>query len=369
MVALFLTIAHAEEPRDPLSWYALPTIDYSSDFGLGGGLASGLYFERPDMAPYKAAVELDLYATTKRVQEHSLWFEVLQLAEQPLRLQAEVGFLATVSDNYCGVAGEPDCTTTAGDRNLLRYSAPTARVAALWSPLERAGVMAGLEGAVYRPGVFNVTTPYPDSLYAEAFPDGEQGRYTAAMVGLLTDSRDDEINPTRGLRADASVRGGGGVIGSAWTSLGLNASGIGFAPITPHLTAATRLVFDAIWGEVPTPQLGQFGGWSGGQGMGGDMGRGIRSRRYIGRRKALGQQELRWMPLTVDIARTAVTLGGVGFFDAGHVSDTDAAVTAWGTGAGIRVDIGGDFLMRYDLGLSPVEGWQPYSYIDFGHAF
>jgi hypothetical protein len=159
------------------------------------------------------------------------------------------------------------------------------------------------------------------------------------------------------------------VIGSAWTSLGLNASGIGFAPITPHLTAATRLVFDAIWGEVPTPQLGQFGGWSGGQGLGGDMGRGIRSRRYIGRRKAMGQQELRWMPLTVDIARTAVTLGGVGFFDAGHVSDTDAAVTAWGTGAGIRVDIGGDFLMRYDLGLSPVEGWQPYSYIDFGHAF
>lgn len=371
MLALLAAVAHAGEGHDPLSWYALPTIDYSSDFGLGGGLAGGLYFERPDMAPYKAAIELDLYATTKRIQAHSLWLEVLQVADRPLRLQAEVGFLASVSDNYCGVAGEPDCAAEpVGSENLLRYSAPTARTAGLWQPPALpVGLMAGLEGAIYRPGVFDVTTPYPDSLYAEAFPDGEQGRYTTAMIGLLTDSRDDEINPSRGVRADASVRGGGAATGSEWASLGLNASGIGFAPLTPALTAATRLVFDAVWGEVPTPQLAQFGGWSGGLGLGGDMGRGIRSGRYIGRRKAMGQQELRWMPLTVDIARTPVTFGGVGFFDAGIISDADAVVAAWGTGAGVRIDIGGDFLMRYDMGLSPVEDWQPYSYIDFGHAF
>ncbi|MFT5684326.1 MAG: hypothetical protein ACI8RZ_005267 [Myxococcota bacterium] len=371
MLILLAALARADEPGDPLSWYALPTIDYSSDWGLGGGLSGGLYFERDDMAPYKSAIELDLYATTKRVQEHSLWFEILQLADRPVRLQGQLGFQASTTDNYCGVAGVPDCAPVSeGNTNLLRYSAAFARLAALWQPTGwPVGLMGDLQGASYRPGVFDVAVPYPDSLYAASFPDGERGRYTTAMIGLLRDTRDDEINPARGLRADASVRGGGAATGSQWRNLGLNATSVGFLPLTPKLTTATRIVLDAVWGEVPTMVLGAFGGWAGGSGLGGDIGRGIRAGRYIGRRKALGQQELRWMPVSFSVRETPVTLGGVGFFDAGHITDEDASVSAWGTGAGIRIDIGGDFLLRYDMGLSPVEDWKPYSYIDFGHAF
>jgi hypothetical protein len=367
---MLLALAALARADDPVSWYALPTLDYTSDTGIGGGLAGGVYFERPDLEPYKAAIELDLYATTKRIQDHRLWGEILRFADLPLRIQGEVGFLATVSDSYCGIAGSPDCPQAMGPSDwLLRYTAPTGAVAALWQPTGwPAGLLAGLRGTRYRSGVFDVTTPYPGSLYAASFPDGEQGWHTTAMVGLLRDTRDDEIATRRGLRTEVSLRGGP-VIGSQWRGGGVNATGIGFAPLTPRLTLATRLVLDAMWGEVPTMALDELGGWAGGRGLGGDIGRGIRAGRYIGRRKALGQQELRWMPLTISVAQTPVTLGGVGFLDGGRVADEGASVAAWGAGGGLRIDVGGDFLMRFDMGVSPAEDWRPFSYIDFGHAF
>ena len=68
------------------------------------------------------------------------------------------------------------------------------------------------------------------------------------------------------------------------------------------------------------------------------------------------------------MARSLIVTGGAGFIDGGRVTDGADAVTAWGTGGGIRIDTAG-FVIRFDVAVSPVEGWQPYSYIDFAHAF
>ena len=74
------------------------------------------------------------------------------------------------------------------------------------------------------------------------------------------------------------------------------------------------------------------------------------------------------MPLRPSVWGEPIGLGVVGFFDAGVVADGASAVAAWGSGGGIRIDVS-DFVFRFDMGFSPVEDWQPYSYLDFGHAF
>ena len=74
------------------------------------------------------------------------------------------------------------------------------------------------------------------------------------------------------------------------------------------------------------------------------------------------------MPLHPSVWGAPLGLGVVGFFDAGVVADGEDAVAAWGTGGGIRIDVS-DFVFRFDMGFSPVEDWQPYGYLDFGHAF
>ena len=375
LVGLLPAVFAQETGEEPPSWYALPTFDFTSDTGFGFGIAGGLYAHRDGVRPYKSAIELDLYATTKRIQNHQLWFEVLQLADRPVRLQGSVGFTASVSDNFCGIAGVPDCSTAAAQPgesssdNVVRYSAPTGMLSMLWEPASwPLGLMGGWYGARYRPGVLQETTPYADSLYASLHPDGETGLYSTAMAGLRRDSRDDEIDPRRGLQADISVRGSHAVIGSRWAGAGINATAIGYLTLHESLVSATRMVVDRVWGELPTLELSRFGGWSPGSGLGGDMGRGIRADRYVGRRKSMGQQELRWMPLHPSVWGAPLGLGVVGFFDAGVVADGEDAVAAWGTGGGIRIDVS-DFVFRFDMGFSPVEDWQPYGYLDFGHAF
>ena len=374
ILALLGAAAAQEADGERPAWYALPTFDFTTDTGFGFGVAGGLYAHRDGIQPYKSAIELDLYATTKRIQSHQLWLEVLQLADRPLRLQVSAGFAASVSDNFCGIAGEPDCTGgSAGDldssEGLVRYSAPTGMLSLLWEPPSwPLGLMGGWYGARYRPGVFQETTPYADSLYAALHPDGETGLYSTAMIGVRRDRRDDEIAPSRGLQADASVRGSHAAIGSRWSGAGLNATAIGYLPLQESLVSATRLVVDRVWGEIPTLELSRFGGWSPGSGLGGDMGRGIRADRYVGRRKAMGQQELRWMPMRPSVLGRPLGLGVVGFLDAGVVADGADSVAAWGTGGGIRIEIS-DFILRFDMGFSPVEYWQPYGYLDFGHAF
>lgn len=373
MILLLSGLAAAEEER-PISWYALPTLDYSSDFGFGFGVAGGVNFEREGFAPYRSSIQVDAYATTKRIQAHRLWFDVLRFADLPLRVQGSLGFDASISDNYCGIAGEPDCVLPDADPTYyqLRHSEPTGSLNGLWQPEGwPAALFVGWSGARYRPGVFTTTTPYPDSLYAESFPEGETGLSSTAQVGVMRDTRDAEYGPTSGIWAEASARGSHRLIGSRWDSIGSNATFRSYLSLTGRLVWASRLVLDGVWGEQPTLERAAFGGWWGGWGLGGDMGRGIRDSRYIGSFKALGQQELRWMPIVFEAWDSVVQLGGVAFADGGAVTAalSEAGVAAWGTGGGIRFQMDDDFILRFDMGFSPVEGWSPYSYIDFGHAF
>ena len=108
---LAITLIAAATAAD-VGGYGVPMIDYSTDTGLGLGATGGVTWRRGDAEPYKVALDLFVYATTRRIQDHSIWLDVIDVGDRPLRLQIWAGYAASHVDNYCGTPGAADCAPT-----------------------------------------------------------------------------------------------------------------------------------------------------------------------------------------------------------------------------------------------------------------
>ncbi len=388
------------EVEDRVDWLALPTFDYTTDTGFGFGASGGVYWYRDGLTPYKAALELDLFLTTKWIQDHGLWLDVLEVRGLPLRIQTWAGYASSLTGNFCGYAHEARCDPIVaeavadgiglvGDERDeflkryygLRHTAPYAGGLGLWRLNDRPRQIEGMfgwSGVFYLPGVPSDPTPWPDSLYPSAYaPAGERGFSSQLQVGVVFDDRDDELNPRRGYWIDASVRGASQYWGSDWDYVGANLTLRSYVPLGfEELVSASRVALDGVWGDLPTLEMLRMGGLQIYEAYGGsEMGRGIRYGRYLGRFKALAQHELRWTTFTLRPGDDTFTFMWVALVDAGVVSlDTETLVasqtgSAVGLGAGSRVIWNEDLIIRFDLAASPVEAWSPFFYIDFGQIF
>lgn len=384
---LALTLIAAALGADDVGWYGVPMFDYTSDTGLGLGVTGGVTWYRGDAAPYKVALDLFAYGTTRRLQDHSAWLDIVDVGDRPLRLQLWLGYASTHIDNFCGTPGAADCAPTPpetiGDDGVsryyqLRHTEGYGGLLALRGLDEGASpwsVIGGWSGAYYLPGVPSDLTPYPGSLYArDVSPEGERGMHSAPQVGVMFDTRDSELNPTRGIWADATLRAAVRATGSAWTHAGGALTARAYAPLgTDRLVSATRAAVDVTAGERATVELLQMGGAQRYVAFGGpEMGRGVRYGRYRGQVKALAQQELRGEAWRFEIWDAPGWIGGVAFADAGYVAAAldalDDAAAVYTAGGGLRI-AWDDFILRADLGVSPVEGWAPWFYLDFDHVF
>ena len=123
----------------------------------------------------------------------------------------------------------------------------------------------------------------------------QQGLFDA-LVGLLIDNRDDELDPTRGGYHEISVRGGGGPSGEGVLGyVALTVNSRWFVPLVGEkLVLAFRAVADVGGGLVPLIELGTIGGYTAFVGTAGPEGnRGLAPGRQLGRVKLLGSLELR----------------------------------------------------------------------------
>ncbi|MEO0603332.1 MAG: hypothetical protein AAF211_17970 [Myxococcota bacterium] len=106
-----------------------------------------------------------------------------------------------------------------------------------------------------------------------------------------------------------------------------------------------------------------------------NAGRGIRQRRFIGEVFAMDQAELRWLALPLTIGGIPVDIGLLGFVDIGFVGeDSSDVVSMFGTplvgaGGGLRIAIEKNFVIRADVGVSPLEDYAPKVYIDLNNTF
>lgn len=409
MFALALALAsvalaqEAEEPwqRSGWGWGGLPAANYSSDEGFGAGVIGSIYKYDGETAPYRTSFSFLFFMTTKNVHYHRLDVDALGLANGKLRLETRTELNATRTINFCGFGMEVTCDPAvaeaeadalgleAGDARdeFLRqyYKArtirPNARVNARIrlndDPDRKLELMAGWRGELLLPGDFSGPGPFPDSLYATAFPEGEKGFLSILQAGVMFDTRDNEPAPRKGAWLEGSVRGATRVWGSEWEHFGVNGIARGYVPIVPEgkLTLATRGIADVLVGEAPIFEIGRAAGSRPLDFLGGEYsGRGIRAARFLGKVKVLAQPELRWAFAEFDAGPTwELTL--VGFADLGWVA-TDVAhldelvrAPMVGEGGGLRVALNQNFIVRADVGVSKVEDWAPGIYLNINHIF
>ncbi|MCB9742121.1 MAG: BamA/TamA family outer membrane protein [Alphaproteobacteria bacterium] len=410
------TPAEVEKPANPWDrtgwgWGGVPAIAYNSDDGLGFGVLGSVYRYNGQTAPYKWSATLLLYTTTKGVHAHRVDMDILNAFDKPLRINSRVEFGASKSSNYCGLGPQYVCDRQAaidaatlegfveGDdpityegeeydystfvnryykiRNIYPNAFINARYMLRDKP-HRFEVMGGWWGSYYVPGDFQLRVPYPGSLYAEDFPEGETGFNSNLQVGVMLDNRDNEPAPITGYWIEASVRGASRFWGSDWEYFGFNTTLRGYTPVfTDRLVLADRLVFDGIIGDQPVSAMTRPGGSQIYSMFGGQRaGRGVRNSGVLGRVRAMNQTELRATVLQkelfgkVDFDLTPLAFYDVGYwaYDWSDIGGENSGIV-WGTGGGVRLAFNKNFILRLDLGFSPREDWSVQTYIDINNLW
>ncbi len=385
--------------RTGWGWGGLPAVNYNSDEGFGFGVVGSLYRYDSRSNPYKTAINLVIFATSKGIQTHSLELDALNLARSPLRFTSRLEFATTRTSNYCGLGPAVTCssffaeeaaeqeglTGAARDEYVrlyyrTRFINPNAQFNfryALDPMPHRVELFGSYRINVMIPGDFQDASAYPGSLYDQDFPGGERGVVSQLQLGAMVDDRDYEPAPSRGYWVEASVRGAHRYLGSDYDHFGFNTTLRGYLPLVgDDLVLADRAMFDGLVGDDSTIDLTVPGGFQRYTFYGSfNAGRGIRLRRYVGKVKSMNQAELRWTFVRPTIAGAKFDLGVLGFSDLGFVAedfqriDTMFSTPLPSVGGGLRVGVDGAFIVRADIGVSPIEDWAPSVYIDLRNTF
>ncbi len=107
----------ATQPADSpsLSMAAVPTATYGSDEGFGTGGVASFYLHEPGVLPYKAALTLNVFITSRLIQRHRIRVDVLSVAGLPLRIYGQVGYDSTITQNFCGYGNAVTCDPKVAD--------------------------------------------------------------------------------------------------------------------------------------------------------------------------------------------------------------------------------------------------------------
>ncbi len=395
------------------SWdfIVVPVLGLNVDEGLGGGVLLAVHRYDDNSEAFRDDFALRVFLTSKLVQRHEIKWEGIDVFDLPLRVWTRLGFYSTVTQNFCGTGNAVSCdearaTDAARDAGLAagttafddfvrhyyrtRFIRPHGDLLLRWRLNEapyKVELMGGSRLAWYLPGDFQESGPYPGSLYAASFPDGEGGLASVLQFGVTIDHRDVEASPSRGFFAEASVRGATPLWGSTWTYGGVNAALSFYVPMPLGLVLATRTLGDVMIGDAPIEEQAQIGGTRDHTAFGGQwMGRGLREHRGIGTIKLIEQLEVRRDFFDFAILGVRCDVGAGVFGDAGwigaDVNDFGGGALGsdgvlrdvgspthilFGTGIGLRLLLNRALLMRLDVAWSPFEAITPSFYSPFGH--
>ncbi|MBH2006383.1 MAG: BamA/TamA family outer membrane protein [Myxococcaceae bacterium] len=371
-----------------LGYAGIPILGYVSGFGMGFGAAGALYRKQEGFNPYRYELDAQTYFSLGGFQSHRLRFDSIDVGGLPLRLRPVVGFIANLSQSFCGLGMNANCDSPHQDFPnfyLHRYLEGYAGLEGRWrlQPLpHKIEFIASWRGSYYRIGSLSDSGPYPDSLYGNTFgyhaSDGD-GFASVLEVGLMVDNRDFEPDPKQGYWVEATVREASRYWGSSWNYVGGNLSFRGYWPLMPNkrLTLAAQVLLDAMLGESPLQEIVRAGGSGryfntfGGQ----EIGRGLREQYFPGRLKAYKQLELRYEFVDFSLWDWKFNLSATSFADFGvvawsiHTLNQEPFKPAIGFGGGLRLLWDRAVMLRFDVGMSPIENYAPKFYLVIGNAF
>ncbi len=373
----------SDEAASRIEAALFPELSYDSDIGLGFGILGSVAKVRDGVHPWIWNIQAQGYVTLGKGQDGKvtvtytndyLDFDFPQLAGGKVRLRGRADFRRQINTPWYGIGNDTDADPDRADGgyHLVDHIYPGLRADALIQLPRGVAVVAG--GRL----MFNWINFYEGSLLEEQADElVGAGRHQTVQVqaGIILDNRDRELAPQRGVFAEFTLRGGA-VLEDFQGYGGLNATLRGYqALIDDRLIVAGRAMADVLVGDPPFYELARFAGTRPDELWGSWGVRGIGMRRYAGKVRLMGNFELRGRLVTFNVLKRPLTIGALGFVDAGRVwAELKQRPDLDGTGLGIHV--GGGFGLRLIWGDAFVVrgdfGWSEGSsgiYVDVGHIF
>lgn len=367
--------ASDEEPKGiRFQGIALPLVNFSTDMGFGYGAVGGAYFYHPDFKPFRYSIALQAFWTTRKIQNHYLRLDAPDLIKG-VRPELRVEYRRELFSPFFGL----------GNRSAQGFSGSLAAPAVNYErtfPGIWARVRFNPFGAdhPFEPWVNAEYQNYdigvlPGSALEREQPVGVAGGKSGQLgVGVLWDTRDNEISSTQGGAEEVAFR-----FSSRWTLSDYTWGAVTLVErrfwrlAGPRLVLAQRIVFEWAFGDVPFFELANYGGIQGGEGIGGMSSvRGVPRNRYQGEIKLFSNTELRWNPFDFSLLGERITAGAIAFFDAGRVWERgfdNGPLWLFHPGAGVGLRFSADAAVaRIDAGLE-LETKRLGLYISLGQSF
>jgi hypothetical protein len=378
-VLALLLPAHLARANSGREINLVPIVGGDSDVGIGGGAVGDLAALGPGKPPYRWRLETEAFITFKLrngglilpFQDYSVDFVNPRMGPGGnMRLEIRPSFTNEVTLRYYGMGNASPPLLAGAPIETLEYERlhPTLSAEARYRLVDYFYVLGGANFTYNRLKVPPGTLLERDHDVGPADVRALLGSFAPHGVGLFTleagwDGRDDETVTRHGqfhtLRFRVSPR-----IGSdfpyQYERLTLTTR-FYWTPIDRWLSVSTRLVGDVLTGDAPFYELARFDetpAIGGGKAV-----RGVPAQRYYGKVKAFGNVEAVSEVLPFTWRKKHLVLGLAAFFDGGRSwteltrrhTDLDGTGVGlkYGIGAGLRLQEGRTFVVRFDVAYSP----------------
>ena len=366
----------------PTGWQVtgIPALNFDADEGFGYGLIGQAYDYGGGAAPYRYTIQPTIFLTTKGRRDATVFFDAPHLLPDGWRLSVYTGRLQELATPYYGLGNDSPYDPNAEKapnpyyyrfgREGFQFAADVQHVIA---PSLRLLAGGGTRTSTIAIIPFDSgATLLASETNGNAIP---RGRTTYGRLGLVWDTRDNEIATRSGAWIEGLAQHAGGVLGGTTRFTRATVTARWYVSPTARLTFAERLIGQNVWGSPPFYELSDIqSSFQDADGLGGSSSvRGLPKDRYIGRGLMLLNNEARLRAADFPLLGRPSSLVLSGFVDAGRVWEDQldlAQITEGihaGVGGGAHLTFGPSFVVTLDVGHSS-QSTAPI-YIGLGYAY
>lgn len=373
LAALLVFVSAALPAQQPVaeptghSLAGLPSVNFDADEGFGYGALLQYYdYGYSGAKPYRYAVQPAVFFTARGRRDVTLFLDAPHLLPGDWRLGAQLAREQQITAPYYGVGNNSEslASATAGaNPYYYRFGRTVLRANADFQHSLGVPALRVLLGVATRNADVK-TVPYDSGTTLLAQQTGLTKLPTVnarlARVGLVWDTRDQEIGPRRGNWSELLVQRAGRVVGGDQVFTRITGTVRQYVPVTPSLILAERVVLQTVRGDPAVSEIFVVqSSFRDDEILGGATSvRGIPKNRYVGKGVAFANSELRWSVGSVALAGRPMGLVLSAFADAGRVWKDGLDLSSVGSdlhvgyGGGARLAVGPSFIIAADVGHS-----------------
>ncbi len=369
----------------PYTYYFFPIAFYHLETGLNLGFRTQWFSPKRDSYLYR--LRLQVIASLRNNHKHDFVFEYPQLAGSNIGFILRGAWERDLQTRYFGLGNNSindKALTSSGNENFIHkdfyiYTLKRPRLSFFLTYHIFSRLVFGIGAGVHS------TDPQPGDNPGESFlgvdrPFGHLGGSGKNLAFKLNwDSRSNRVFPLAGSHTELSFEPNWASVNvENQTPTGLQKqsqnftfsrytfSNASFLPVnSSRLILANRIAFEAISGDAPYYEFGQFSGQRNTRGLGGSQSlRGFSSRRFQDKIKLITLTELRFNYRPINLMSESFGMIFIAFFDSGRVWEkwADLAIKDFHStfGIGIWLNWDNSIILRLDVGHSREETFFPF---------